>query len=235
MREPTVDIQMMHLNGNVLTAIFIEVTGDNPLVNDIIEICAWPVDNFLRPSKLVYPFYHQIQPFRDEAIDYETASMTKEKIAHCKIHGLEPSLVADRLEEWVKSMNLPRNKKLVPLCYDWPTMRAYLTTWLGFHNFRALFSTEYRDIMATAIHTNDHRNLRAKPAKYPRVNESTYLANQHAIHFRMADDVMVKCLKIAETYHSMMRTHSDVFEYPPTVQIPHNDCSGVQSSESNQT
>ncbi len=202
-----IEHQMRHLNNNALCAIYIETTGKNPRLCDIVEICVMLVDNFIKPSKNIMPFYNQIAPFRPENIDFETCSIPRVKLSDCVKNGLEPSLAADRLEEWLHMLNLPHGKKIVPLTMNWPIMREYLHTWLGIENFKFLFAEEYRDLMATAIHINDCRNLQARQWVYPKPHLLSYLGNQHSVEVRMSDDIMEKTLKMIEIYRLMLAVH----------------------------
>jgi hypothetical protein len=202
-----IERQMRHLNNNALCAIYIETTGDNPRLHDIVEICIMLVDNFIRPSREIMPFYNQVVPFRAENIDFDTCTIPRAKLAACIRDGLEPSLAADRLEEWHGHLGLPKGKKIVPLTLNWPYMREYLHTWLGFENCRHLFAEEYRDIMSTALHINDCRNMQAREWVYPKPHLLSYLGNQHSVEVRKSDDVMEKTLKMIEIYRLMLSVH----------------------------
>ncbi len=195
---------MKHLNWNALCGIWIETTGKDGRQCDIIDICITLADNFIRPSKQTMPYYNEIAPFRPETIDYETASVSKERIRHAGTHGLEPSLAADRLEEWLAHLDLPRGKKIVPLTYNWPAMREYLITWLGPLTFDSIFALEYRDIMSTTLFVNDMSNQRAQAIPYPRPEHMPYICAHYGIEFKAADDVQIKCLKTIEVYQKLL-------------------------------
>lgn len=198
---------MKHLNNNALCSISIETTGENPRLHDIVEISIMLVDNFIRPSHACVPFYNQLCPFRPENIDFKTCTLSRTKLSDAVKNGLEPSLAADRLEEWWKSLELPPNKKIVPLCMNWPLMREYLHTWLGFENYRFLFSEEYRDLMAAAIHINDVRNQQSRQWIYPKPGVLSYIGNQHSVEIRNSDDIMQKTLAQIQIYRLMLGVH----------------------------
>ena len=215
-----VDHQMRHLNHNTLVSLWIETTGDDPRKCDIVEICIMPLDNFIRPSKIMIPFYNQILPFRIENIDFKMASVGREKMQQATTHGLEPSLAADRLEEWVHKLNMPYGKRLVPIAYNWPVVREFLHTWLRFHNFNYLFSHEYRDVMSSVLFINDSWNQRNKMIDYPRPEHLAYLCHAHNISFKMSDDVMVKALKLAELYRQLIGVLPSSLVNTPVADVP---------------
>ncbi len=198
--------QMTHINNHALCSLDIEVAGGDPRRSDIVEICIILLDNFIKPSNKVPPFYMQLAPFREDAIDLQEATVGKEKLLECARHGLEPSLAADRLEEWHKLLDLPRNKGIIPLCYNWPRIRDYLITWLGWITYKQIFAPQYRDIMMACTFVNDHRNHHIKIARYPRPDSLAYIAHNCDLELHQSEDVMVKTLKQAEIYQAMMRT-----------------------------
>lgn len=195
---------MRHLNNDALCAIWIETTGEDPRKCDIVEICIILVDNFIRPSTQIIPFYNQIMSFRPENIDLNTMTLTRTKLIDATKNGIEPSLAADRLESWFDELDLPLGKKIVPLTFNWPLMREYLHTWLGYYNFKSIFSEDYRDLRNTANFINDSRNQKAKQWIYPKSYCFSYIGNQHDIEVANSDDVMVKALKMIEIYRAML-------------------------------
>lgn len=215
-----IDKQMRHLNNNALCAIAIEHTGEDTRRCDIVEICIVLVDNFIRPSKKMVPFYNQIAPFRPESVDFKTMSITREKLYHATHHGIEPSLAADRLEEWFTHLNMPERKRIVPIAYNWPVVREYLHTWLGTANFKYLFAEEYRDIMGATYYINDCRNQIQKTIPYPRPEHLPYLCAQHGLEMRMSDDVMLRCQQMIKLYSLMLGIKHAGSDIEPALQEP---------------
>lgn len=202
-----IEHQMQHLNSNALCAIWVETTGADPRKCDIVEICIMLVDNFIRHSQKMMPYYQQITPYRPENIDFETSSFPRAKLIEITRTGLDPSMAADRLEEWHQELDLPHGKKIIPLTFNWPNVREYLHTWLQFNTFNSIFSHQYRDVMSTALHINDCKNQQARQYPYPRPDIFTYLCNMHDIEVSSSCDVMVKCLKLIDLYRAMLQVH----------------------------
>lgn len=198
------DYGMKHWNSNAVCAMYIEVTGDDPRKNDIIEICLFLMDNHLNLSDKICPYYNQIVPFRPESIDYKTATLNREKVKEAAVRGIEPSLAADRLEEWFYTLDLPRNKKIIPIAYNWPAVREYLITWLGFRTFDSMFHFEYRDILSSILYINDCYNLLSRIIQYPRPEHLAYIASVLQIEFRLSDDVQVKAMKVGQVYKALI-------------------------------
>lgn len=197
------EIQMTHLNNNCLCALHIETYGDNPLQYGIAQICIWLLDNFIQPTKKIVPFYFDLKVSDPENIDFQTATLTKEKLLDTAINGADIYIAADRLDDWFQRLNLKEGKKIVPLCYNWPATRAYLYQWLGHYNFNAIFDYQYRDILSGALLVNDKKNHMAEPCIYPKTIIS-YIGNEHNVEISSKTDVMEKCLKIAEIYRLML-------------------------------
>ena len=222
-----IERQMRHLNHNALCAIAIDHTGEDPRRCDLVEICVVLLDNFIRPSKKLMPFYNQIAPFRPDTVDFKTASISRDKIYAAIQHGLEPSLAADRFEEWFGRLNLPERKKIVPLTYNWPVIREYLHTWLGTANFNYIFAEEYRDIMGVTYYINDCRNQVQKTIPYPRPEHLAYLCAQHGLEMRLSNDVMLRCQQMIKLYAQLLGikhagTELDIPQLPDNFSVPNS-------------
>lgn len=200
-----IEPQMKHLNGNPLCAIWIETTGNDPREHEIVQICALLVDNFINRSKKVMPFYCDLIPLKPETIDFKEMTVTKEQLNTAALHGLEPSLAADRFEEWMKLLDYGDYKRIVPLTHDWPAKRPFIMNWLGFHNFNHLFHHQYRDLMEVGLILNDRANMRAEPAPFAKIN-LTFIAQLLTVDLNMDMDVMQKTLKIIDIYRLMLKT-----------------------------
>ena len=203
-RTRSVETQMKHLNGNCLCAIWIETTGEDPRKCDIVEICIYLLDNFLRPSPAMVPFYQMIKPYRRENIDPKAMTINKQQLQTATLYGVEPTRAADLLEEWMLELNMKQGKKIVPLAYNWPKVSEYLHTWLGFHNFNFLFSEDYRDIRSSVLTINDLRNQQAEVIPYPRPEHIAYIGALSKVPFRITSDVMEKCIKLSEIYRQVL-------------------------------
>lgn len=198
-----IESTMVHLNSNMMVSIWIETSGNDPRRHDICEICALLINNHFKLSTAITPFYNMIQPLRPENIDLETASINRERINNAIIKGLPPSIAADRFEDWVMELDMPKGKRIVPIVHNWGRVSAFLRNWLGINNFNYLVSSEVRDIQTVALYHNDCANIRAKPIPYAKVLDY-FIGELHAIQLLRKMDVMEKALRLAEIYRLML-------------------------------
>ena len=144
---------LVSLKGNLMAAVDLETTGTRVGYHEIIQVAVQPLDSELRP---VYrPFYTNVAPKFPERADWQAS----------QVHGLNlyklqqeaPTLekVADLLVEWFESLDLPFNKRLVPLAHNWSFEAGFLTDWLGDQCKNLMFHVHPRDSMLYAVAVND--------------------------------------------------------------------------------
>ena len=198
-----IEKQMKHLNSNILCAVYTELTGNNPHQQEIAEICIMVLDNFIRPSDRIMPFYFALQPQKPDNIDFETATLSKARLAEVVLTGINTWTAADRLEEWFHLLDLPPGKGIVPLTHNWPFQRQFVQNWLGYENFKYLFSEQYRDLMTMALLINDRDNQRAELCTFPKVTLD-YIGNELSVRCHSRSDLLEKCFKISQIYRQVL-------------------------------
>lgn len=144
-----------HINGNLLCAIDLECTGLRSGYHEIIQIAVIPLDHELNPNEAIRPIQWNLQPMyiaRAEAKASETHKLDLYELAK---HGIHPDRAQDLLIEWFENLQLPREKRIVPLAHNWAYEYSFLNSWLGPDLMHALFHAHARDSMALAIALND--------------------------------------------------------------------------------
>ena len=54
---------------------------------------------------------------------------------------------ADAFQEWFRNLNLPLNRRLLPLASNWAFEYSFLTAWLGHEGRDMIFDSRARDTM----------------------------------------------------------------------------------------
>jgi DNA polymerase III epsilon subunit-like protein len=144
-----------HLNGHVLASVDIETTGRLAGRHEIIQIAVVPLDSEIRPLRGVLPFYLNIAPDHPE-----TAEKQATKIHGLKLEKLGKECVtqwkaADVFASWFDSLELPYNKRLIPLAHNWAFESAFLKNWLGLETMDMIWQSQPRDTMICAAMLND--------------------------------------------------------------------------------
>jgi hypothetical protein len=202
-----IPVQMRHLNENVLAAITIETTGNQPGFHDIIRFCVLLLDNHLEPASDHTPFYFDIQPKRVHNVpqDYKGMSVSKQKLFEIVNEtGLDPYTVADRFEEWHSELDLKFRKQIIPLTYNWPYVYTFLVDFLGWEHMHQYFAPQYRDLIPLAVMLNDRTNMRAESAPYPKF-PLAYLASQLKVEHERNEDCIQRAYTISKIYKRMLQ------------------------------
>ncbi len=133
----------------------VETTGRLAGHHEIIQIAVVPLDSEIRPLRGVLPFYMNIAPDHPENAEKQAS----------KIHGLELDKLskecvtqwkaADVFADWFDSLELPYNKRIIPLAHNWAFESAFLKNWLGLETMDMIWQSQPRDTMICAAMLND--------------------------------------------------------------------------------
>ena len=74
------------------------------------------------------------------------------------------------LVEWIESLGLPQDRRLIPISHKWTFEFSYLTAWLGQRLFESLFRFMRGDAMTLALSLNDRMELLGHKRPFERVS-----------------------------------------------------------------
>lgn len=152
-----------HLNLNIFASVWIETTGPLASFHDIHRMCIIPLDNFYLPAKGVIPFLAGFQPIHEES-----PWIGRERYLRAKATGMHPSLAPEVLLLWANRLPKQKDKKLVPIGYNWPFASAFLKSLFGSDVFEEVFYDDPRDLMIATAYINDCCNMNAEEVPFPR-------------------------------------------------------------------
>lgn len=193
--------QLTNLNGNMLAALDVETTGLVPGFHEIVQIAIVPMGADLKPLP-IRPFYHVLKPQHKERAEKESMSISGLSLEELEASAPEAFTVADWLEEWVRDLELPFQRSLVPLAHNWAFEKGFLTDWLGFSSVGKFFFSHPRDTMTTALYINDCAAIRGEPVPFPTVNLPD-LCKFLGIEHTKAHDAYADSLACAEAYRRL--------------------------------
>lgn len=194
---------MIHCNGHLVCSIDCETTGLHPRENSIWEIAIVPLDFDLKPDPLYHAFHLEMQPrSHTEPIDYSFCS--KQKLQWLWDNGLNPNIGMDLLIEWIERLDLPINKRIMPLAQNWPFDRSFIEDWIGPRSFNLYFDGQFRDLMPVSVFTNDCDAFNAGKYHFPKHNLS-YICNQLGLECDrdLFHGAMYDAVKTAEAYRKL--------------------------------
>jgi len=194
---------LQHLNGNILCAVDVETTGFIPGYHDIWQIAVLPLDNFIKPSKDIIPFYIDLKVKRPENIEPEAVKLNRTDFYKRQLRAIDPWAAADMFDEWIQKLNLPIRKGICPLASNWPFDRSFIIDWLGRESFEQFFSPWYRDTMVSATFQNDIADHRGNRIEYPKVGLAP-LGGRLKVKNAKAHDALQDCITTAEVYRRLI-------------------------------
>ena len=142
---------MIHVNKNVICAIYVIPSGHLPEWHQPLKLAIIPLDQDLKPCPDLAMFYIAMKPDNVANIDFAGCTLPEKEIAHVCSTGYSQEAGRNLFIKWYDSLDLPFNKygskqrQLMPLAYDWPKVYPYLLDWLGRRSYDVFFHPEYRD------------------------------------------------------------------------------------------
>lgn len=191
-----------HLNGNLLAAIDFETTGACPGLHEPVQIAVLPLDSDCRPLEGVTPFYSLMQPqFPERAspVAMGVHNLSLSELAEAP----HPDRVADYLIEWFDRLQMPVERKLVPLAANWPFEAGFLLAWLGQPLMERLFSPLFRDLMTLALAVNDRAFFFGEKCPFNRVGLAS-LCDHFGVVNQKPHDALSDCIAEAEVYRRLL-------------------------------
>lgn len=199
---------MVHLNGNLLAAVDVETTGTIPGYHEVVQVAIVPLGPDLAPLPEVNPFYMPIAPEFPERADGGAKEVHGLNLAELQRTALSRQRVADLLDDWFLELDLPIDRRLIPLAHNWAFESAFLSAWLGPAHKERLFRYLARDTMTLALAINDKVAFRGGYVPFNRVS-LRHLCKQFGIHNLKPHDALHDCLAEAEVYRHLMSMDFD--------------------------
>ena len=124
-------------------------------------------------------------------------------LADLAINAPHSDKVLDLLIEWFEKLDLPADRKIIPLAHHWIFEASFLRRWMGTKLLDDIFDGLARDSMVTALAHNDMANLRGEAAIYRKVNLA-WLCNYFAIINENPHDALSDALAAAKVYKALL-------------------------------
>lgn len=199
----TAPSSLLNLNGHMLAAVDVETTGRDAGYHEIIQIAVVPLTSSIEPVADINPFYMEIAPARPERCEADAQTIHGLNIEELMNNCPDAWKVADLFDEWVQSLNLPFDRRLVPMAHNWAFERGFLMNWLGLESFNQFFHYHPRDSMLFAISINDAATFHGLSAPFPYPGLKA-LAKRFGIVNPKPHDALCDALTEAKVYKAML-------------------------------
>lgn len=193
---------MITFNHNVLAALDLETTGEQPDYHEIIQVAIVPLDDNLDPLP-VSPFNMYVKPEFPERAVPDAMKSHGITIAELEVHP-DKVQVSNCLHEWFRALKLPFDKRLIALTqngqFDVPHMKA----WLGDIQYHDYFCFIGRDTMQYALGLNDAAAWKCQPLPFNGVGLKS-LCKKLGVQMDNHHDALADCLATAKVYRELLR------------------------------
>lgn len=194
---------MPHLNGNILCAVDFETTGDVPGYHEPIQIAIVPLDENFEPIDGMIPFNRRIKPeFPGRADPMAMKSNGVDLDLLCAT-AMPSEKIEVLLVEWFNALDLPHNRRIMPLAHNWPFEKSFLYSWLGVRLTSEMFNAQARDGMSYAAGLKDKAFHRGEKVPFDSVSLPA-LCEFFKIENPNSHDALSDCLAEAKVYRKLL-------------------------------
>lgn len=190
-----------NLNGHIPCAVDVETTGLLAGYDEIIQIAVVPLDQNFEPQGKF--FYLNMLPDNPERLTDEAQNkhgITIDDLSDC----VSQSRGVELFDEWFHNLNLPINKRLVPIAHNWAFERGFLIHWLGLEGLNYSWHCHPRDTMVMAAMINDLYTWHGRKYPFSKLNLKS-LCNKFDIQLDNAHNALADSLATARLFASFLR------------------------------
>jgi len=195
---------MVHLNGHLMAAFDVETTGEQAGYHEIIQIAVVPLGADLLPNPKLRPFYHNIAPKHPERAQHDATRVHGLDLADLMLNSPSSEKVSDLFVEWFEALDLPVNKRLVPLVSNWIFESSFSIAWLGHEMFKYIWHFHPRDVMGLALALKDRAAFAGEPMPFDWVGLGT-LCKKYGIVNEKPHDALCDAVTEAKVYRALLQ------------------------------
>jgi len=201
----TAPSSLLNLDGHMLAAVDVETTGRVAGYHEVIQIAVVPLSSAIEPLPDVHPFYMNIAPEYPERVEQSASMVHGLSIEELMLNCPDGWKVADLFDDWFQSLDLPFDKRLVPLAHNWGFERGFLTHWLGIESLNQFFHFHPRDSMLFALSINDAANFHGFSTPFPYVGLKA-MCKKFGIQIDQAHDALSDSIAEAKLYKALIQS-----------------------------
>lgn len=212
-----------HMQGSLPCVIDVETTDKEPLTRtpiidektgdfrsweysggEIIQIAILPLDMNFEPLGRMRPFYTNVRPQYPHLATEE--AMRVHKVSLSELEQMAPPVekVIEMLQTWFESLDLPVDRRIIPVAHNWTFEKSFLTTMLGMAEFERIFHFHARDTMQMALYLKDKAAFTCRSQPFGQVGLRS-LCEHFSITLDNHHDALADCLAQAALYRHLLK------------------------------
>lgn len=195
---------MVHWNGDQACAFYANTTGEDPLIDSIIELACIPLTTKFEIRKEIVPFYVR---FRVENKDFDTW-------ADHNSTAIDPITAKEFFIDWIEKLDIHTTrggirKRILPVTYEFDRFRALILDWLG-ADFDKLIGNDIKDVRRIVSYINDRASWRGSDVPYPKTKLSGVSTRENLQDSRRTD-ALWRANLCRMLYIRLLNTHFGMF------------------------
>jgi hypothetical protein len=180
------------LNGNVMCSIGIRTTGKDPKTDEIYHICILPLDlNYNPIFKQIFEKYIRVSPEHEKKLKLQD-----------RIFAKRHTEVWDLFDEWF-DLHIKKGQ-IIPLVYDWPVTKEFLTSFVSESGFKLAFCDKARDLKAVSLYMNDLHEGEDKVIPFSKTT-LRYILNNCEAPLDLKYTALQQAMAMSKAYKRMLR------------------------------
>lgn len=190
-----------HCNGNMIVAMALKATGNQPGLHDVVQLSGIPLYADLTINKELLPLNLLLTPINTRLRDRNTRCLLREAVEF----GYDQSLAIEYFERWVESLDLPYKKygqercQIIALVYCYESFFPFLSALIGDETVKEFFHPDIRELRAAALLKNDEASFNADRIPFPKAR-LRYISGTLGIQAGNNADALEDCKAIAGAY-----------------------------------
>ena len=192
-----------HFRRSLLCPIVVRTTGTSPFYHEVIDIRMIALDENFKFNPEVTPFHLMIKPKK-------ATFKTNSKIKEYGRLGKEPYDAFPILDSWFQKQKAKGIKKLIPLAYQWSSLRPFLENLMGFDEeynsfLYDIFSEDYREVYTLAVSNNDKQYLNGEEYVFdPFSLDQAKVLNNLKLERFGSENIFWRCMDLAQAYRKII-------------------------------
>lgn len=194
----------IHVNSNIICAIDIRIGGENPIGSDLLEVVCIPLNHSYKMHREFKMFQVKIRP--SWRVDRKLARLNEHIFREYEQSPHDAIGSFSLFEYWVKeTLELKENKKLIPLVWDWGSVKPWIEMWCGgSETFNYYFHESVRDMLPVLNFINDRCDFWGEDVKFK--HPTMYqLLERNEVSLIDKNSCPANCKALIDAHYQMLR------------------------------
>lgn len=214
----TIYEQYPHMAGHIVCVVDVETTDIVPrhlvekvtpegkvvyesVGGEVVQIAIQPINLDYEPY--LKPFYTNVRPINVEGANYDAMRAHGIDVVDLLAQAPMREKVVQLFDRWFDALDLPKDRKIIPVAHNWPFEFSYLTWFFGRSRFDSCFHYHPRDTLQMALFLRDRAARMCYKQPFHSVGLQA-LCKVFDIQTQHAHNALQDCLAEAKLYKKLV-------------------------------